>query len=173
MRSRVGAITVCVFCAGAATPVGSALCVTCDGTNVASNVGGKCTAPSVSTVRDDSGAWLLEKNAVVRARLTAMLSSSVMFGEAVLPIPRMSPVRSTTATFRNALSVALSARLMISATSAADSGVAGPPDAKPTSAAVCLPLHELKPTVATPRMQAIAPMARLPRSAIRCVRFGR
>src|SRR5262245_18920101 len=75
---RLGAIT------GPPVPP---LDTTTDGMNGTSNVGGKWYAPSVSTVRDDSGAWLFEKNAVVRARLMAMLSSSCTKLLAVLATP--------------------------------------------------------------------------------------
>jgi hypothetical protein len=72
-QRRVGAITVLP-----APLVGS-----CEAISSSANVGGKWKRPSVSTVRDDSGAWLLEKNDVVRARLTAMLSESVSFAPSV------------------------------------------------------------------------------------------
>ena len=119
---RVGAITEAPV-----APPPPALTGTAEVMKVVSEkVGGKWNVPSVSTVRDDNGAWLLLKYAVVRARLTAMLSSSWMVLLALLATPRISPVRSTTATWRNGLSVAASARVRIVDTSPAVSGCTSP-----------------------------------------------
>jgi hypothetical protein len=69
-----------------------------EGMKAFSKTGGKWKVERNSTVREERGAWLLEKKAVVRARLRAMLSTSPPRANPLFDqTPRGKPVRSTTA----------------------------------------------------------------------------
>src|SRR5436190_23208639 len=77
-----------------------------------------------------------------------MLSSSWISGLAVLATPRISPVRSTTATCRNGLSIDATARVRIVLTSPAVSGTTAGNTGR-TGSDVELPLHDARPSPAT------------------------